>query len=712
MVSRNWADFAPWIQGLGSDRAGTVKRFVTRRALGQPGRSGARFALLVQDSSCRGVILEMSERNQTAPKALFRALSWGIALVCLAACHGGNNGVNVGTGELVYGGGDYVQMADDTRRMTVRVLRTIAGGLDSDSLCVGVVDDDRAATLRKLILENAAEAADFLETISILPVVSQLSMPDGAGGQHPVHALYIPGDGSADPKTGKRVLLATTAIDNGDADIYETHEGWHGLKKIQFQDLASAKSYGWPIMENMLDTIGSCVRKFRQAHAPADVNPSFAKAGLLAIPSSGTPITMAPLAQQGSNVILVTSYQDTSFTPARGWCEVRRFSATGKLDTSFGPKLGVNGVVTIQSAKNNIPGGYYCRSVTVDSDGSIFITGTRTIPHPYATVTHDEWLAHRLTPDGDLDGTFFSNATSFQGYFYDHDAIHPELHGMSVIPIGSGKTAYVLAQDQVVGGTTYVYVAQLTKDGKPDSTFGAGPSAGPRAGILRLPDVTKLNSVNALRQLLDGKLLILGNSLDTTKGWKPALYRVTQDGTLDTYSFLKSVGTLQTFATALLPLPGGLTALTGRFSADSNLTNSATLVGRLGTDCQPDGTFGGGFVSFSRKDRSGEISSGIGLLPTGQLLVAGQFKDDAGTHGIVRAVTSTGDLDTTFVKSTGVDAGDIPYTFGAGTTNLVTVLVQPTGRILVGGFTQIKGENGATTMQAFVSQLLGYTWAE
>jgi uncharacterized delta-60 repeat protein len=382
------------------------------------------------------------------------------------------------------------------------------------------------------------------------------------------------------------------------------------------------------------------------------------------------------LAQQADGKILVGGL----FTAYNGVAEngIVRLNIDGSKDTTFITGTGINSAVW---------------TMTPQTDGKILVGGNFTI---YNGITENRII--RLNSDGTKDATF-NTGTGFNNEVW---AIAQQADGK--ILIGGDFTTY--------NGITENRIIRLNSDGTKDATFNIGTGfniiiktiAQQADGkiliggnftiyngvtenrIIRLnADGSKDNSFNTgtgfnnyvltLAQQADGKILV-GGSFSTYKGvTEIKITRLNSDGTKDAAFNIGNTSTgFNNLVYTISQQTDGKNLVGGTFTSYKGITENRII--RLNTDGTKDTSFniGNGFNDFVYN---------IAQQVDGKILVGGGFTTYNGvTENRIIRLNTDGTKDISFNTGTGFDG------------TVWTIVPQPDGKILVGGF--FTAYNGVT----------------
>ncbi|HEX3096266.1 MAG TPA: Ig-like domain repeat protein [Usitatibacter sp.] len=344
---------------------------------------------------------------------------------------------------------------------------------------------------------------------------------------------------------------------------------------------------------------------------------------------------------------------------------LRRYSATGTLDTSFG----ASGLAIFSGMKGG-------RELAIQADGKILAVGDLTSATGFGVI--------RITSAGALDTTFGVNGIAQQGA------------GSSV----RGNALKVQSDGKIVaagtGATTRpaVAVARFTADGANDTGFGS-------SGVTVHQFTISGDEGNALVILAGGDLVVAGGGNDPadcacsgSTADNELLAAFTASGTLDTTfsgggSIEVDAGSKQGAALASALQSDGKLVVAGYQRPVPSVSSllSGTLA-RFNADGSLDTTFGtGGFVT-----NGADKMQAVAIQSDGKIVAAGygdgNFGGNPATRLTVQRLNANGTPDTTF--GTG---GTTIATLDGPTEEANAVAIQPDGKIVVGGIGQLGGSS-------------------
>ncbi len=259
-----------------------------------------------------------------------------------------------------------------------------------------------------------------------------------------------------------------------------------------------------------------------------------------------------------------------------------RLNPNGSLDPSFGN----GGIATVPIGSAAI-----ANALTIAPDGKLALGGT-------ATLTHNEFAAARLNPNGSLDPTFGQNGTT---------TLPPPAAAWGMVQQNDGKL--ILAGQTTTPNNNQAYIAaRLTTTGTLDTSYGS-------SGIVTIP-IGSWAQANAIAlQPTDGKTIITGNAY--TDADVAATVRLTSTGALDptfgtggisTFTYWNAVN-----AVAIQPGDGKI-VIGGTGATAARLNPNGTL----------DQTFGSTGVTTIRVGSSSDAANGVTVEPgDGKIVLVG-----------------------------------------------------------------------------------------
>jgi len=294
------------------------------------------------------------------------------------------------------------------------------------------------------------------------------------------------------------------------------------------------------------------------------------------------------------------------------------------------PSGAQDGSFTLPGNLNDVYSFIQGPAVVLQPDGKMVITGNFNAPGARHVA--------RLNANGTQDFTFQNNngpsATPF--------TVGVDANGSVLVGGGSGDFNGVETP-----------IGRLTPTGAPDAAF---------APKLQLP-----GTVLALLLQPDGRVVLGGNFTELSGQPVHRLVRLSATGAVET-SFVAAAGVLPDAVNALALQPDGKILVGG------------AGVSRYAATGSPD-------PSFATNVFVGNTTA-LAVQPDGRILVGGFFSGNAGgvAYSRLARLTSTGAFDATFARP-------VAGTTGVGAPNATdALLVQPDGKIVVGGTFQLNGQ--------------------
>ena len=388
------------------------------------------------------------------------------------------------------------------------------------------------------------------------------------------------------------------------------------------------------------------------------------------VTQSASPEVYAVALQADGKVIIGGYFDSVAGQPRHS---LARLKADGTLDSGFGDPntIGPVGTLALQPDGRILAGGNfnmiggqsYMNLARVNQNGTL----DTTFRNPGA----DQAVAAlALQADGDIvvGGYFLSMASggrhhiarlNFDGSLDQVLFGFPQNGQISALAVqNDGRIlvggAFTSFENTVISGPA---IARVFSSGVVDAAYDPNPTAASNA------------AVNALALQPDGKAIVAGYFTAIGGQARNKIARLNIDGNAD--SDFDATQNPNDFISALAVQPDGKIVVGGPFTYISGQTRNH--IARLNADGTLD-------MAFNPNADSG--IGAIAVLPDGRLVVAGSFTKIGGqTRHDVARLNTDGTPDMTFVD---------PEATGG---NVSTLVVQPDGKILVGGFfTMIGGQ--------------------
>ena len=336
-----------------------------------------------------------------------------------------------------------------------------------------------------------------------------------------------------------------------------------------------------------------------------------------------------------------------------------RLNPDGSLDTTFSG----DGKVLTEFGKS----GGNANDVALQTDGKIVVAGHQGFNE------FQNFVTFRYMTDGSLDTTFDADGrvdTNFGASSYGQ-AVGIQADGKIVVAgftSGSGFEDFALAR--------------YNQDGSPDTTFDTD-------GILLTDFAAGADGANALVIEPDGSIVAAGFGVAAGRTDSDfALARYATTGALDPNfdadgKTTADIGSGQSAARAVVVQPDGKIVAAG-YAQKVGDTRDFALV-RYTTSGALDQTFGGGgklITDFGSDD----AAYALALQPDGKIVAAGITNIEGTEVFAVARYTADGALDATFGE------GGKSTLFIGDFNGASSVAVQPDGKIVVAGYTSIKGQ--------------------
>jgi len=341
---------------------------------------------------------------------------------------------------------------------------------------------------------------------------------------------------------------------------------------------------------------------------------------------------------------------------------VARYLADGTLDTTFGSNGSVSNVV----GPTNF--GAEILDLAVQADGRIVAAGTAR-GSSFSTLAYD-FAAARLNADGSRDASFNGgNALQVDWIGAPDRATRVLLQpDGKIVLAGTATTVYTPSTDD-----SAIALVRLNADGSLDTGFGSGGRA--------VAELAQLDFGQAAVLQPDGRIVVAGRVSDNRgDDAHLAVARFNADGTLDTT--FGSGGTVRhgelADATALALQPDGRLVLA---LAHTEAGNTGFGVVRLNADGSVDTAFGAAGLARLDIGPGIDVPLGLALQADGRIVAVGSALNTATSYDFVVArLLPSGAADTAFGSG-----GFYSLDFFRGRDGAYDVLVQPDGKVLVGG---------------------------
>jgi uncharacterized delta-60 repeat protein len=406
---------------------------------------------------------------------------------------------------------------------------------------------------------------------------------------------------------------------------------------------------------------------------PSGLDPSFDSDGRATATAFGG--ERSAMALQADGKIVMVGGTFTDFILAR-------FNADGSLDTSFG--VGGGKVITDMGSGNRAE---EATAVAIQPDGKIVVAGYAAIPNvPPAPRLSPTFALARYNTDGSLDTSFGTGGRVSGG-------VNGQAYAVAIQPDGKIVLAGEFSFDSTSGSDFSDFtVARFNANGSLDTSFGIGGS-----GQVATDIGTHTNSARNIVLQPDGRIVVSGGiakviSSAPTPDGHTDLVRYTSNGSLDA-SF--GIGGKLTLASQLvgegLALQGdGRFVLVGSLAIGSGVTATTDFaLMRLNADGSPDTSFGSAGTVTTAVSNERDAAQAVALQADGKIIVAGHTSN-INTNFAVARYNIDGTLDTGFGNGLGVLTVD----FFGFTDSAESVLVQPDGKIVVGGVARNNVDGG------------------
>ena len=317
---------------------------------------------------------------------------------------------------------------------------------------------------------------------------------------------------------------------------------------------------------------------------------------------------------------------------------IARLNADGSVDTSFVSPLSPSFVSPNLSSSSNV------NTIALQPDGKILINGSFT-QNTSPTTFLITGIA-RLNPNGTFDASFKTQVNT------------------SVLKIVVQNDGKILLSGffNNINGVNRNNIARLNDDGSLDASFNADLNL-PAFSIFLKPD---------------GKILIGGIFSTVNRIPRGGIAQLNTDGSVDTAFALAGSGILGPVY-SVISLSGGKILAGGSFSGVANTRRDSLVIINFNGSIDSS-------LNFTTTAIGGVRA--IGVQADGKIIVAGSFNriNGVGRQFLAR-INADGSLDTTFNSNL---IAPVPIT---------SLLLQPDGKILVGGSFRVNGANSLSIVR-------------
>ncbi len=390
--------------------------------------------------------------------------------------------------------------------------------------------------------------------------------------------------------------------------------------------------------------------------ASSDLDPFFGDGGKVISSPDGTPtFTASGMALQSDGKIVIVGNRVQSGIYAG--IIVARYNADGSLDTAFGN----NGWSSVTFGVANTD--YEISSaVDVRADGKIIAGGT--IQYRVGNAVNRDFVVAGFNSDGSLDTDFDGDGKLIISF---NDIIHSfYVENLSALKVGSDGKIVVGGVALDSGVQDRFVFAKINSDGSLDTSFGTnGKFADQSLGS------SNLDKLNDMVILPDGKIVIAGRLFNILNNSR-IVYKYNLSGGRE-WTYTRSVS----FPQNTEAYNGIAVQPDGKFIVVGKQANKITAI-RLNADGTEDNTF-----SNPTPMPNGEALQ-VAIQTDGKIVAT--ISSDK--FSLIRYNTN-GSLDTSFG-----DNGFVNTRLSIGQDYSTDVLLQPDGKILVGGTSQFGSPTG------------------
>jgi uncharacterized delta-60 repeat protein len=389
------------------------------------------------------------------------------------------------------------------------------------------------------------------------------------------------------------------------------------------------------------------------------LDPGFGSAGKVNTPFGGDDTAMA---LQADGKIIMVGGSGSDFLLAR-------YDPNGSLDPTFG----VGGLVTSDVGTGSSD---EARAVAIQSDGKIVVVGNAVVGRTANNQFNFDFAVARFNVDGSLDASFGSGGkvtTDFNGQTDRAFALAIQ---------GDGKIVVAGSATPASGISTDFAVARYDSAGAPDGSFGSGGKL--TTDIGGAIDIAQNIVVQANGAILVSGVLTLGSSPVLGHA---GLARYDAIGNPDNSFGTAGKLTLPNLALgeALALQADGRIVIAGSAPIGGR---SAFAVMRLGGNGAIELGFGSSGLATAAFSIEDDFARAVLVQADGRIVVAGQSSNRINPGFAVARFGTNGAPDASFGSG-----GKLTIDFFGSFDGAENVVVQPDGKIVVGGF----ATNGSRT---------------
>jgi uncharacterized delta-60 repeat protein len=299
-----------------------------------------------------------------------------------------------------------------------------------------------------------------------------------------------------------------------------------------------------------------------------------------------------------------------------------RYNRNGSLDAGFG-----NGGKVVVSAAGLASA---ARGVVIQPDGKIVVAGSA------GPAGSEQFVVTRFNADGSLDPSFGSGGTTLTGFGAEASASGLALQADGKIVVAG------FFQPGANSSASDFALARYTVNGALDPTFGTGGKLTTKVGDFDA-------AANQVLVQADGKIVAAGHTSTSGGGFKFALVRYNNDGSLDTTFNGTGIVTINFGQLddihGLALQPDSKLVAVGSYFTGSKVD---LALARYNPDGSLDASFGtGGKVTTDLGGQNQSAQSAV-IQADGKLVVAGVYAPKAASEFFLARYRSDGTLDANF----------------------------------------------------------------